>query len=45
MTGSRASTLGRWWPELDDVLLVAVTEKQSRHELDDLVEAMREHFA
>jgi glycine cleavage system P protein (glycine dehydrogenase) subunit 1 len=38
-------TLGRWWPELDQVLLVAVNEKQSRRELDDLVEAMGEHLA
>ena len=36
--------LGRWWPELDEVLLVAVSEKQTHQELDDLVEAVREHL-
>jgi glycine dehydrogenase subunit 1 len=28
--------LGRWYPELDDCLLVAVTEKRSRREIDRL---------
>lgn len=30
--------LGRWYPELADCMLVAVTEKRSREELDRLVE-------
>ncbi len=29
--------LGRWYPELDDCLLVAVTEKRTKEEIDKLV--------
>ena len=32
--------LGRWYPELDDCLLVAVTEKRTRAEIDGLAEAI-----
>ena len=32
--------LGRWYPELDDCLLVAVTEKRTRVEIDGLAEAI-----
>jgi glycine dehydrogenase subunit 1 len=32
--------LGRWYPELPDCLLVAVTEKRTRPEIDRLVTAM-----
>jgi glycine dehydrogenase subunit 1 len=28
--------LGRWYPELDDCLLVAVTEKRTKHQIDRL---------
>ena len=28
--------LGRWYPELADCLLVAVTEKRTKHEIDRL---------
>jgi glycine dehydrogenase subunit 1 len=28
--------LGRWYPELDDCFLVAVTEKRTREEIDGL---------
>ena len=33
--------LGRWYPELDDCLLVAVTEKRTKPQIDALVEAWR----
>ena len=32
--------LGRWYPELDDCLLVAVTEKRTKAEIDRLVKQM-----
>ncbi len=32
--------LGRWYPELADCLLVAVTEKRTQEEIDQLVELM-----
>lgn len=32
--------LGRWYPELDDCLLVAVTEKRTRRELDGLADSL-----
>jgi glycine dehydrogenase subunit 1 len=31
---------GRWWPELDRVLLVAVTERRTRAEMDAFVDAL-----
>ena len=30
--------LGRWYPELNDCLLVAVTEKRTKAEIDQLAE-------
>jgi len=33
--------LGRWYPELDDCLLVTVTEKRTRDEIDGLVRALK----
>ncbi len=32
-------TLGRWFPDLDDAILVAVTEKRTRAEIDGLARA------
>jgi glycine dehydrogenase subunit 1 len=32
--------LGRWYPELNDCLLVAVTEKRTKAELDGLVKSL-----
>lgn len=32
--------LGRWYPDLDDCLLVAVTEKRTRTEIDGLADAV-----
>jgi glycine dehydrogenase subunit 1 len=32
--------LGRWYPDLDDCLLVAVTEKRTRAEIDGLADAV-----
>ena len=32
--------LGRWYPDLDDCLLVAVTEKRTRAEIDGLADAI-----
>ena len=32
--------LGRWYPELDDCLLVAVTEKRTRQEIDSLARVL-----
>ena len=34
--------LGRWYPELQDCLLVAVTEKRTKAEIDKLAEALGE---
>ncbi|MHB1558483.1 MAG: aminomethyl-transferring glycine dehydrogenase subunit GcvPA [Isosphaeraceae bacterium] len=34
--------LGRWYPELKDVILIAVTEKRSRGEIDGLTQAYTE---
>ncbi len=34
--------LGRWFPELADCILVAVTEKRTRDEIDGLAEAFRD---
>jgi glycine dehydrogenase subunit 1 len=33
-------TLGRWYPELSDCLLIAVTEKRTKEEMDSLVETL-----
>lgn len=33
--------LGRWYPELDDCLLIAVTEKRSQQEIDVLAECLK----
>jgi glycine dehydrogenase subunit 1 len=33
--------LGRWYPEMADSILIAVTEKRSKSEIDGLVEAYR----
>jgi glycine dehydrogenase subunit 1 len=33
--------LGRWYPELSDAILIAVTEKRTRAEIDGLAEAYR----
>jgi glycine dehydrogenase subunit 1 len=35
-------SLRRWYPELDDCLLVAVTEKRTRQEIDRLVDCFEE---
>ena len=32
--------LGRWYPELDDCFLVAVTEKRTQREIDALAESL-----
>jgi glycine dehydrogenase subunit 1 len=32
--------LGKWYPELDDCFLIAVTEKRTRHEIDALAGAL-----
>lgn len=32
--------LGRWYPELSDCLMVAVTEKRTREELDELIRTL-----
>ena len=32
--------LGRWFPELEDCLLIAVTEKRTRAEIDGLVQTL-----
>jgi len=32
--------LGQWYPELDDCLLIAVTEKRTREEIDRLVDVL-----
>jgi glycine dehydrogenase subunit 1 len=36
---------GRWWPELENVLLVAVTERRTREQMDDFVGALGEMLA
>jgi glycine dehydrogenase subunit 1 len=33
--------LGAWYPELRDCMLIAVTEKRTKHEIDGLAEALR----
>ena len=33
-------SLGRWYPDLDDCFLVAVTEKRTAEEIDGLAEAL-----
>ena len=37
--------LGRWYPELADAILVAVTEKRTKDEIDALADAYREAIA
>ena len=39
---SRRDRLGRWYPELDDCILVAVTEKRTKDEIDGLAAAYNE---
>ncbi len=34
--------LGRWYPDLRDCILIAVTEKRTKHEIDGLVAAYQE---
>jgi glycine dehydrogenase subunit 1 len=36
---------GRWWPELEDVLLVAVTERRTREQMDAFVAELRRFLA
>ena len=36
---------GRWYPGLEDVLLVAVTERRTRAQLDSFVEAVAAYLA
>ena len=38
-------SLGRWYPELDRCLLVAVTEKRTRDDIDGLAEAIEKELA
>jgi glycine dehydrogenase subunit 1 len=33
--------LGQWYPDLKDCVLIAVTEKRTKQEIDDLVTAMK----
>ena len=33
--------LGRWYPELKDCLLIAVTEKRTKAEIDHLARVLR----
>jgi len=35
--------LGQWYPELSDCFLVAVTEKRTKEEIDELVSALTQH--
>ena len=35
--------LGTWYPELGDCLLVAVTEKRTRSEIEQLVNVLETH--
>ncbi|WP_435021012.1 aminomethyl-transferring glycine dehydrogenase subunit GcvPA [Tundrisphaera sp. TA3] len=37
--------LGRWYPELADAILIAVTEKRTKAEIDGLAEAYRQALA
>jgi glycine dehydrogenase subunit 1 len=37
---SAGPDLGRWYPELSDTLLVAVTEKRTKEEIDSLISAL-----
>lgn len=37
--------LGRWWPHLDDCLLLAVTERRSEGDIDGLAEALEKELA
>ncbi len=37
--------LGRWYPELDDCFLVAVTEKRTKEQIDALVRALSQQSA
>ncbi len=37
--------LGTWYPELHDCFLVAVTEKRTRGEIDQLVQVLTSAFA
>jgi glycine dehydrogenase subunit 1 len=37
--------LGRWWPELKNCLLIAVTEKRTAEEIDALAEAIEKELA
>jgi glycine dehydrogenase subunit 1 len=37
--------LGRWYPELADCLLIAVTERRTRQEIDGLVQTLTPHVA
>jgi glycine dehydrogenase subunit 1 len=34
--------LGRWYPELEDCLLISVTETRTREQLDGFVAALKE---
>jgi glycine dehydrogenase subunit 1 len=38
-------SLGRWWPELDDCLLVAVTERRTEQDIVGLAEAIEKELA
>jgi glycine dehydrogenase subunit 1 len=37
--------LGRWWPELGDCLLIAVTERRSEAEIEGLAQAIEKELA
>ncbi len=37
--------VGRWYPELDDCFLIAVTEKRTKHQIDLLVDALSRQSA
>jgi glycine dehydrogenase subunit 1 len=37
--------LGRWFPELSDCLLIAVTEKRTEEEITGLAEAIEKELA
>jgi glycine dehydrogenase subunit 1 len=34
-------SLGRWYPDLEDCLLIAVTERRTREEMDSFIEVLR----
>lgn len=38
-------SLARWFPDLDDCVIVAITERRSRGEIDGLVEAIEKELA